>query len=256
AKHLLIECLAQTPEAFTRIAATDRLAHVYTDLGDLARAAQCADAAVMAAERAGSQPTLASTLLAKADVVMAQGHLGEAENYLGRVDAIGEATGNRYVRVRFLTGKASLMRLLGRPVEAEQLYRHAYELASGMARIKDAALAQVGLGFALLDQDKVEDARVCLRTALQVAWERRIMPEVIWAVVGLAALKGYEGQLQIAGQWLQRAVAHPSCPRRVQVEAAAIGKRLALEKPAHAFVEGDVQEPNTALERVMPELLN
>jgi tetratricopeptide (TPR) repeat protein len=168
---------------------------------------------------------------------------------------IAEETANQYIRVRFLNNKARVARLLGNPVEAQQLYQEAYELAKGMARKKDTALAQIGLGFALLDQEKFEEASACLRTALQEAWERRIMPEVIWAVVGLAALTGQEGHPKIAARWLRSAIAHPSCPYRVRVEAMTIGKQLALADIAHTITGEPVHDPNTALEVVVAEIL-
>jgi predicted ATPase/tetratricopeptide (TPR) repeat protein len=255
AERYLTECLAQAPGDGIRNAATDRLAHAYADIGNLAHAAQFAKAAIITAEESGNRPAFASALLAKAEVAMAQGHFEEAEKYFGHAYAIAEETGNRHVRGRFLTGKARLARLLGRPVEAQQLFQQAYELAKSMGRNKDVALAQVGLGFALLDQEEGEAARTCFRAALQVAWQRRIMPEVIWAVVGLAALKGFEGQLQIAARWLRSAVAHPCCPKRIQGEAEEISKRLALAEIPHALDEELLQAPDTILEGIVLELL-
>jgi hypothetical protein len=107
----------------------------------------------------------------------------------------------------------------------------------------------------LLDQDKLEDTEGCFRSALQAAWERRIMPEAIWAVVSLAALKGYAGESQIAERWLLSAVAHPSCPKRVQVEAMELRKRLALAQNVYTLNEKLLQDPNRTLEGVMLELL-
>jgi tetratricopeptide (TPR) repeat protein len=251
----LTQCLAQAPYPGIQIAAMDRLTYVYADMGDLRRAADYAGASVIAAEKSGIRPGIANALLAEAEVAMAQAHFEEAEKYLGRVGVIAEETGNLYVRVRFLNGKGRLTRLLGQPVEAQQLYRQAFELAESMARQKDAALALVGVGFALLDQEKSEDAATCLRAALEAAWERRIMPEVIGAVVGLAALKGYAGQPQIAERWLRCAVEHPSCPKRVQVEALEIRKRLAIADNTLALEVELLQDIDSALEGVVLELL-
>jgi hypothetical protein len=188
-------------------------------------------------------------------VAFAQGHFEEVEKYLRRVYVIAEETGNRYVRVRFLNGKARLARHLGQPVEAQQLSRQAYELAKSMARYKDAAVAQIGLAFALLDEEKDEDAGAHLHAALQAAWERRVMPEVIWAVVGLAALKGYEGQPRLAERWLRVAIAHPSCSKRVQVEVTEIRKRIARAEVADALGKDALRAPDTTLEGVVLELL-
>jgi hypothetical protein len=144
---------------------------------------------------------------------------------------------------------------LGRPVEAQSLYAEAYDLSARIGRRKDVALAQTGVGFALLDQEKFVEARACFLTALRAAWKDKIMPEVIWAVVGLAALKGNEGQPQIAERCLQIAVAHPACPRRVAVEAAEIRLRLAPAGIVHALDEEILRDLDTALEDVVRELL-
>jgi predicted ATPase len=254
AESRLTECIAKTADDNFRNAATDRLAHVYADIGDQARAAEFAAAALLIAERSGNRPAFASALLGQAGFAMDQGRFEEAEQHLGRVYVIGEETSNRYVRVRFLTSKARLARLLGRPADAQQLYREAYELASSMARIKDAVLAQIGTGFALLDQEKAEEAGPCFSAALPAAWEREMMPEVIWAVIGLAAVKGYGGQAHVAERWLKSAVTHPSCPRRLQVEAAEVRKRLALAEGAYLL--NDVShDPDATLEQIVLELL-
>src|SRR5690606_13162544 len=112
--------------------------------------------------------------------------------------------------------------------EAQELYAQAYMLAEQMARKKDAALAQAGIGFSLLDQGRFGEAETQFRAVLRAAWERGIMPEVIWAVVGMAALRGNRDELQRAQRWLQAAVAHPACPLRARMEAATIRKRFAL----------------------------
>src|SRR5262249_49759731 len=157
-----------------------------------------------------------SVLLVQAECAMAQGHYAKAEQYLARSSAIAEETGNRYVHVRVMNGKARLSRLLGRPADAQALYEQAYESAKRMGRNRDAIIAQVGVGFCLLEQGKQAQAEAHFHAALHGAWERGMMPEVIEATVGLAALKGDEGHRQIAEQWLRVALAHPSCPKRVQ----------------------------------------
>jgi tetratricopeptide (TPR) repeat protein len=255
AERHLTQCLAQMPDDSIRDAATARLAHVYVDMGNLAQATRWATAAVITAEESGNRPALASAHLVGAESAMAKGHFDEVEKCLGRAAMIAEETGNRYVRVRFLNGKARLARHLGRPIEAQKLYQQAHELAKSMARNKDAALAQIGVGFALLDQEEIEDARTCFRTGLRAAWQRRIMPEVIWAVVGLAALKVYEHQPQIAERWLRNAATHPSCPHQVQAEVAEICKRFALADIAYTLAEEPLQDPDTTLEGIVLELL-
>ena len=255
AQEYLMECLARASSDSFRSAAADRLAHVYTDMGNLVDATQLAMAAVKSAEMSGNRSAIGSTLLAEFEVTMALGHFEEAEKLLDRVSMIAEETGNLHVRVRFLNGQARLARCLNRAVEAQQLYQQAYELARGMARNKDAALAQIGVGFALLDQNKFEEAPAYFRAALQAAWERRIMPEVIEATLGLAVLKGYTGQPQIAGLWLRVAIAHPSCSKRIQIEATEILKRIARVEFTDPLNEHDMQTPDTALEGIVLELL-
>jgi hypothetical protein len=124
-----------------------------------------------------------------------------------------------------------------------------------MARNWNVILAQVGVGFCLLDQGKHAQAGAHLQAALRAAWERGIMAEVIEATVGLAALKGYEGQPQIAEQWLRVAIAHPSCSKRVQVEATEIRKRIARAAVAQPFDEDALHAPDTTLEGIVLELL-
>jgi predicted ATPase/DNA-binding SARP family transcriptional activator len=260
AERYLMECITKTPGDFMRTVNMDRLAHVYADQGDLAQAAQFAASAVQRAELAGNLPALASTLLAQTDVALALGRFEEVEESLGRVEKIAEQTGNRYVRVRYLNSKGRQMRLMGGPLRAQAFYREAYELADSMARKKDAALAQAGIGFALLDQENFEDARVSLRAGLRAAWEHRIMPEVTWAVVGLAALKGAQGEPQLAERWLRAAVAHPSCPNHVQVEAMEVARRLGCSELGPVQGAADLQGtgptlPDTMLEEVVLEAL-
>ncbi len=140
---------------------------------------------------------------------------------------------------------------MGRSSEAQQLYQQAYELARSLARNKEAAFAQIGVGFALLDQVEFDAAARCFRAGLHAAWQRRIMPEVIWAVVGLATLEGTVGQPELAARWLQIAVAHPCCPKRVQVESAEIRQRLAYAEIAPIAVEGSGTDPDKVLEKVV-----
>jgi hypothetical protein len=177
------------------------------------------------------------------------------EKCFARALAIAEVTGNQSVRARYLTGKARLARLSGKPVEAQALYAESREMFERLARTKDVVIAQIGLGFAHLDQEQFVDARASFHGALQVAWKHKIWPEVIGAVVGLAAIKGYEGQPQIAERWLQIAVAHPACPRRVAVEAEELRLRLAPAGIAHALDDDILRDLDIALENVVLELL-
>jgi tetratricopeptide (TPR) repeat protein len=256
ASHLS-ECLARpdTLAYSAQTCITDRLAIVYTDLGDLAHAAHLAALAVVAAEQAGDLPEIASALLADVEVALAQAQLDEAERRLSSVEHIAKETGNRNVRMRCLLGKARAARLMGRSLDAQSFFEQAYQLATSMGRLKDVAWAQAGVGFALLDQGKHEEAKAWLLAALEAAWQRKIMPEVIWAVVGLAALQAYAGQPQVAARWLQTSVAHPACPKRVQVEVEEIRQRLAIPEIAAAPADGFPEEADRALETVVLQLL-
>jgi hypothetical protein len=81
------------------------------------------------------------------------------------------------------------------------------------------------------------------------------MPEVLEAIVGLAALKGDEGRPEMAQRWLRIAIAHPACPKRVQVEAAAIHERIVHAEIAGAIGEDDLHDPDGALASLVLVLL-
>lgn len=247
--------LDDAPDDIDRGVVMDNLAFVYLNQGDVTRAEYFASEAYPLAVESGNWPQTASALLVQAECAMTRGHYPEAEQYLARSSAITEEMGNRYVHVRVMTGKGRLSRLLGRPVDAQAFYEQAHESAARMGRSMDAIVAQVGLGFCLLDQEKYAQAKACFHAALRAAWERRIMPEVIEATVGLAALKGYEGQARIADQWLRAAIAHPSCSKRVQVEAMEIRERIARAEAADPLHEEILQAPDATLEGVVLELL-
>ena len=242
------------PDNIIRTVSNDRLAQLCADRGDLTRAACYAAVAVTLAEKGGNRPSLAAAILAQVKVAFTQRRLMEAAECLDRVAVIAEETGNQYVWVRLLVNQARLARLLDHPTKAQELYERAYVLADSVERKKDAALAQAGLGFSLLDQEKFEEARSCFHAALRAAWERGIMPEALSALVGLAALKGNEGQPQIAARWLRSAEAHPACGERVQQEIKDIRKRLVLSETICARDEDVVQDPDTALESAIREL--
>ncbi len=113
AESYLSHCLARSLSDSMRSAATDRLALVYADMGNLAHAMRAAKIAVMTSESTGNRPLLGSALLTEVEVAMLQGDFEEAEHGLGRVAVIAEETSNRYLRVRFLNGQARVARLHG-----------------------------------------------------------------------------------------------------------------------------------------------
>jgi tetratricopeptide (TPR) repeat protein len=223
------------------------------DIGDLDEAARMVAVAEESMEQTGFWTAKKNILYCRACIAMRRGELDYAGRLLAQIGDVANETTVVHARWLYLFGRADLARLSGQPTEAQHFYVEAAELSERVGRRQHLARALLGRAFALLDQEAFEKARQCFNRALEAALEIGVMPQVVGAVVGLAALRLHNGDYDQALEWLGVAMSHPACLYTTKIEADRILAQLQIDGSLRSGTFPRHPNPEVALKQIVAD---
>jgi ATP/maltotriose-dependent transcriptional regulator MalT/DNA-binding SARP family transcriptional activator len=203
---------------------------IYYYRGELDRAREALHQALQAAHQAGSGRWTAYILAGLGDIERDDGHVAEALDHYEKTLSLLDEKREGFLAVYIRAAQAELYARQGEPLRAQDLARQALELAAAHKSSYEEGLANIALGFALLDINPQRAAATWEQAAeqLQQNGAMRDMTRAVFLLgaalyrtgsadlsmarlqqaLALAEKLGYRNALKPLGRWAQPLLAH------------------------------------------------
>lgn len=184
---------------------------------------------------------------------LARGDLAEARGHAQLALEGGEKLDIRNQEVWALIDLGEIELRAGNTALAGDYFRRGLAAAQKMGRGKEIARARNGLGSVALAQEKWKAASAEFISSLATVWPLSILPEVLGALAGLAAIEAQSGRAERAIDWLRIVLSHPGMAYVQRVQVQSLWSQLTDDAPAPETLAWD--EAQALLEPVVGQLL-
>lgn len=140
--------------------------------------------------------------------------------------------------------------------EAARLGQEGYAMFEKIGHRWGLCTALCGLGFASIGLRDLAKAKACFQTALKESRSDQIVPQSLYALLGLACLVALEGEEKKALEVVRYVRAHPETPTIYLEQASRWIRGVEQESPQYREQEGARGEAAKSIDEVVAGLLN
>jgi predicted ATPase/DNA-binding SARP family transcriptional activator/Tfp pilus assembly protein PilF len=202
------------------------MGYVASEQDDIQRAEELLREGLEAYRALGHQSGVAWAIDALGDLAGGQGDYARARELLNESSTIFSALGDQVSAAWSLSGLGRVLDLMGDRAAARQLLEESLVLFEALEDQHGAAMAHANLGEIAAAARDPQAAREHWRSALRMARDVGVVPLVIDAIVGLAALMAEE-EPERAHELVQRALAHSASWKETLAAARSISAATA-----------------------------
>jgi predicted ATPase len=192
-------------------------AQLYYGLADIAwRSSQLDEAAgyiqrsLELARQAGDQTLVMYAINRLGSIHFYQGDLDTAYQYHTANRALALSVGNRERAASAIGNLGEIARLRGDYRAARVHYLESLNISRDIRLDSNIAMQLVNLGLLGLAEKNLVEAGRCFGEALRLAVEQNLTTDLLYSVLGFAAIRGYNGQVEQAVEWFGLVLHHPA----------------------------------------------
>ena len=223
--------------------------------GEYEHSLQVSTEAVAVARTVGEPRMLASSLFYQADVMQSLGLFDDAEELLKESLAISQAIQDRWsiaCALQILGTIAANKKETEKAVERLRLSLKIFNEMGERARIVSSMNE---LGTALLQQGSLQDAKSYFIETVKMATEDRMLPAIVEALIGIAAIQSQETKTDSAYELAFYVLHHPATFPLIKERAEQLCSKLETQLTSEQVERVQIAVQNKTIEEITDQVL-